>query len=143
MPHPKSYFAYEKKLFTIEQTMERLKELTGAKPLPQIDPMEKNQPVKPITVKPVVPAAYVAEPPTLEWGRPSVLADGSATIISTGKTYSVLREANGGGGNRYLAFHGISVLAPACATAEYAKAHCEAHYKAGCGAQIDADKGTI
>jgi hypothetical protein len=142
MPRPKSYFAHDQKLFTIEQTMARLKELTGAKPNPQIDPMEKNQPVKPVTQKAVVPVGFIAEPPALEWGKPLALADGSATIVSTGKTYSVLREANGAGGNRYLAFHGISVLAPACATAECAKAHCDTHYKIACGAQIDADKGT-
>jgi hypothetical protein len=126
MPRPKSYFAHDQKLFTIEQTMNRLKEITGSRTLPQIDPMEPSKPVVPITVKPVVPTGYVAEPPTLEWLKPV-----KGTQISAGGAYEVLGRRSGAAFT-YIARHGLNALGEPQVTAEAARALCLAHLREAC-----------
>lgn len=66
----------------------------------------------------------------LIWHSPTRNSDGSRHLKDATGAYTVLAERRSGGeGWQYLAFHGSAVLAPSCATAECAKAHCIAHHE--------------
>jgi hypothetical protein len=70
-------------------------------------------------------------PAPLEWSAP--VKDeifGTWSIKDASGRYAVLKERRSGvEGWQYLAFKGSAVLAPACSTAECAKAHCSADWE--------------
>jgi hypothetical protein len=111
--------------------MERLKVLTGAKPIAQIDSHEANQPVKPITQTVTVPNGYVAEPPVLEWHKPVRHANGEATQTSTGGSYAVFGRRSPSG-FVFIAKRGLDSLGAPQTTAEAARDICLAHHVESC-----------
>ncbi len=127
MSRPKSYFHHERKLFTMEQTLERLKQLTGGKPIPQVYPDEPNKPMQAVAQRPCLPTGYdpKADPPTLEWLSPV-----RGVQISTGGAYEV-SGSRSGEGYTFVARHGLNVLGSFC-EAQAARECCLAHYVAAC-----------
>lgn len=80
----------------------------------------------------LIPALpHSARPAPLEWLKPvKNEITGTYAVKDLTGAYTVLAERRSGGeGWQYLAFHGSAVLAPSCATAECAKAHCIAHHE--------------
>ena len=130
---PKGYFDRTQKLFTMEQTMARLKEITGADPLPQVYPDERNQPVKPITRRVRLPEgtkAY-AEDTALEWLEPMNHPNGEKTQVSAEGAYEV-------SGRRcpqgfiFIARHALDVLG-SFPGAQMARECCRTHFQTACG----------
>jgi hypothetical protein len=111
--------------------MERLKTLTGdRKPIERVDPALANDPVKPITQTPVVPNGYKPEPPRIEWRPATQHANGEASQVSEGGTYSVLGRRTPEG-FRYYSRHGIAQLGTHM-TATDARTRCLLHLIEAC-----------
>jgi hypothetical protein len=111
--------------------MERLKELTGAKPIAQIDSHEANQSVKPITQTVQRPEGYVAELPTLQWLSPINHACGEKTQISEGGRYEILGRRTPEG-FVFIAKCGLDTLGNSRISAQEARDMCQGHYLAMC-----------
>jgi len=131
MPHAKGYFDRDPKIVTHNQMMERLRELTGSKVLPPLDPGVPNQPLEKITVSSVVPQGAVAEPPTLEWLKPIYHKDESGTCISSGGQYEI-RKRRLGDAWQYTIYRGLDVIGGPYGTAQEAKDCALAHYRDAC-----------
>jgi hypothetical protein len=127
---PKGYFDRTQKLFTLEQTMARLREITGADPLPQVYPDERNQPVKPITRVVTLPAGFHVEPLVLEWLEPMNHPNGEKTQVSAGGAYEVAGRRCPEG-FIFIARHGLDVLG-SFPGAQAARECCDAHYRRAC-----------